>query len=57
MKFHYFELYCRGEPIRALLRHAKVDFEDVQIPLGSEKWTEFKKECEFGQVPIFEKDG
>jgi len=58
MKLYYFGLYARGEPIRVLLNHAGVEYENVT--LAGEAWAEFKADttkCPFGQVPVLEKDG
>ena len=56
-KVYYFDIYARAEPIRMLLTHAKVEFEDHRI--NSEQIAELKAEgkLEFGQVPMVEHDG
>ena len=55
-KFYYFGFYVRGEPIRMLLSHAGVDYEDVVI--GFDKWPEYKPTMPNKQVPCLElKDG
>ena len=46
MKLYYFDIYGRAEPIRTLLHHAKVEYEDVR--LKGDAWLEKKKEFEFG---------
>lgn len=46
MKLYYFDIYGRAEPIRALLHHAKIDFEDIR--LTQDQFKEMKPECEFG---------
>lgn len=57
MKLHYFDAYGRAEPIRMLLNHAKVEFEDHRF--GREEWPQVKTELnlEFGQVPMLEFEG
>ena len=55
MKVHYFPIYGRGEPIRMLLSHAKVQFEDVKVPM--DQWPKIKSDTarfEFGQMPMVE---
>eukprot|EP00347_Sterkiella_histriomuscorum_P006503 403352517 len=56
-KVYYFDIYARAEPIRMLLTHAKVEFEDHRI--NGEQLAELKAEgkLEFGQVPMVEHDG
>ena len=56
MKFYYFNLYGRGEPIRMALHKAGVAYEDVR-PTG-ESWMELKNsgKLEFGQMPALELD-
>lgn len=52
MKLIYFDLYGRAEPMRMLLNHAKIEFEDVRIQ--REEWPSFKADnpdLEFGQLP------
>src|SRR4051794_10670016 len=57
MKLYYFDVYGRGEAIRALLSLAKVPFEDVR--LDYEKFMKLKSEgkFEFGQIPVLENNG
>ena len=55
MKFHYFELYARGEPIRMAMWKGKVPYENCRYT--GDKWKEFKAnkaKCAFGQVPVLE---
>ena len=56
-KLTYFDIYGRGETIRLLLTHAKVEFEDNLI--SREQLPELKSTgvLEFGQVPLLQKDG
>ena len=55
MKLHYFDIYAKGEAIRMLLNHAKVEFEDHRMQFTD--MAAVKPECEFGQVPMLEHDG
>ena len=48
-KVQYFNLYGRAEPIRMLLTHAKVEFEDVRYEFAD--WPAIKGNFEFGQLP------
>lgn len=54
---HYFDIYGRGEVIRVLFIHHKVDFENHLI--SSEEWPALKASgfAEFGQLPMVEIDG
>ncbi len=58
-KLTYFDLYGRAEMIRMILHKAKIEFEDNRI--GFEEWGKLKEEhpemFEFGQLPLFERDG
>ena len=53
-KVYYFDIYGKAEPIRMMLTHAKVEFEDVRF--NGEQFKEAKEsgKFEFGQVPAFE---
>ena len=49
---HYFEVHGRGSPMRMLLDHAKVKYEDHQISFG--EWPEIKPTMPNQQVPCLE---
>ena len=51
-KLHYFNFYGRTEPIRMLLTHAKIAFEDIRVPFPD--WPGVKGNYEFGQLPVLE---
>jgi len=58
LKVYYFDVYGRAEPIRMLLSHAKVPFEDVR--LQAEDFAKLKTDqnkLEFAQLPVIEHDG
>ena len=57
MKLHYFDIYARAEPIRFLLSHAKVEYEDVLVPGWDLSELRAQGKLEFNQVPVLEKDG
>ncbi len=52
-KAHYFNFYGRGESIRMLLSHAKVNYENVDQGVGANNCFEAKASgmFEFGQLP------
>ena len=54
---YYFDLYGRAEPIRMLLNHAKVEFEDKR--LTNEEFVEMRDKglLPSGQVPLWEDQG
>ena len=51
---YYFDLYGRGEPIRMLLTHAKVDFVDNRI--SNEEFAQMREDGTLpsGQVPLWQ---
>jgi len=51
----YFGVYARAEPIRMLLNHARVDFEDRRISF--EEWGALKSQMPAGQIPVWEENG
>ncbi|CDW89684.1 glutathione s- [Stylonychia lemnae] len=57
MKLYYFNAYGRAEPLRMLLNHAKVSYEDIRI--DKPEWNRYKRELqlEFKQVPAIEIEG
>jgi len=57
VKLHYFDLYARAEPIRLLLTHAKVSFEDVRYSFEDAEKLKQTGILEFGQMPVLEIDG
>lgn len=58
-KLYYFDGFGLAEQIRLLLKHAKIDFEDIRY--SQEEFKKAKEEhperFEFGQVPVLEIDG
>lgn len=56
-KLYYFDVYARAEPIRLLLNHAKVTFEDVRLTGADFATFKSEKNPEFGQVPVLEING
>ena len=56
-KLYYFDLYGRGEPIRMLLHHAKVEFEDKRVT--NEEFAQLREDGTLpsGQVPLWEDEG
>ena len=54
MKLHYIDLYGKGESIRMLLAHAKVEYEDVRFPKSDIARMNEAGELEFGQVPVLD---
>jgi glutathione S-transferase len=60
VKISYFNARGYAEPIRWILSHAGVDFEDIRVPLESLPVVlppEIKEKCRWGQVPLAEFDG
>ena len=57
MKVFYFDGAGRAEAIRLLLKHAKVEFEDVR--LKGEEWPALKEsgKLEYKQMPALEMEG
>lgn len=55
MKLTYFDIYAKAEPIRMLLAHAKVEFEDKRITFP--EMAALKPDLDFGQLPLFEHEG
>ena len=56
---YYFKVNARGTIPRALLSHAKVNWEDRYINFDEwkEKYKPNKEFCEYGQLPILEYKG
>ena len=56
-KVIYFDGYGRAEAIRLLLKHAKVEFEDVRVTHADWPTKKAELNLEFGQLPAVELDG
>ena len=56
MKLYYFDFYGRADPIRMLLTHAKVEFENVILNPETIKELKSSGKLEFGQIPMLELD-
>ena len=52
LKLSYFPLMGRAEPIRMLLTHAQVEFEDERVSFATFKTMKDNGELEFGQLPV-----
>eukprot|EP00347_Sterkiella_histriomuscorum_P012595 403367965 len=62
IKLYYFDIYGRAEPIRMLLIHAGIEFEDIQynyleFPQLKEDAGGHDPRFEFDQLPVIELDG
>mmetsp|Transcript_32562 Transcript_32562/g.36922 ORF Transcript_32562/g.36922 Transcript_32562/m.36922 type:complete len:213 (-) Transcript_32562:242-880(-) len=54
---HYFDVHGRGDPIRFMLYHAKVDFEDKRYSFEEFGPVKETLGLEFGQIPMLEFEG
>ncbi|KAH7716775.1 Glutathione S-transferase 1 [Aphelenchoides avenae] len=54
-KLVYFDVRGRAEPIRMLLHHEGMEFEDVRFP--GDQWPAYKPDAPFGKAPWLEVDG
>ena len=50
--FYYFELYVRGDAIRAMLNHAGAKYEDKYVTF--DEWKNLKPNAPNGKVPYIE---
>lgn len=60
LRLHYFKAYGRAEPIRVLLAHAGVKYENVYHEKFSEEYKKAKEDSsllEFGQLPVLQING
>lgn len=57
MKLYYFDLYVRAEPIRMLLKHAKLPFEDIRLSHDDFRKIRAEGKLEFKSVPMLEMEG
>ncbi len=49
----YFDVYAKAEPIRILLNHAKIAYEDVRMTPDQFKERKIAGEFPSGQVPVW----
>ncbi|KOC69922.1 Glutathione S-transferase [Habropoda laboriosa] len=54
-KLTYFNVTGLGEPIRFILHHSGIKFEDKRLTFDD--WPQYKSQMPLGQVPILEIDG
>ncbi|XP_075222661.1 glutathione S-transferase-like [Lycorma delicatula] len=54
-KLTYFNAKALAEPIRFLLSHLEINFEDNRFEF--DQWPSIKKNMPFGKVPVLEVDG
>ena len=54
-KLHYFDMHGRASMIRLLLKHAKVEYDEVRIK--QQDWMSYKGKYPLKQVPVLEIDG
>ncbi|XP_003386764.2 PREDICTED: glutathione S-transferase-like [Amphimedon queenslandica] len=54
-KLFYFPIRGAGEPVRLLLAHKEIKYEDIRI--AREDWPKEKPNMPFGVIPVLEEDG
>ena len=54
MKLYYLDIFAKGEPIRMMLTHAKIPFEDCRITGEIQKTMKADGLLEYGQLPMLE---
>ena len=54
LNLYYFDVFARAEPIRMMLSHAKIPFNDIRINGETMKTMKEDGTLEYGQVPMLE---